>query len=158
MQYRYDLLSSYRRDLSYPALTGLSIDDDPGDGDPAVGDTVGTIGGYVGWDLSSVVDDPNSYSVVLYLDTSDPNLVLPADSATVDVTPRRVSNFPLEAGRKYRWKNTDLSSGSVIQNGEVVCDSLGFVTVEGFVVTTGGNLLTIETGPPTSIVPFERPF
>lgn len=148
MEYRYDLLQSYRRTESYPALTNLSTNDDPGDGDPAVGDTVGTIGAYAAWDRSSIVDTRILYEVTIMLDDTDPHLELPADSASVDVTPRRLQEFAIEEGRRYLWSNTDLAAGTVIQQGTVRGDASGHVTIEGFSVKTTGNRLSLTRAHP----------
>jgi hypothetical protein len=148
MEYRYDLLQSYRRTESYPALTNLSLNDDPGDGDPATGDTVGTVSAYATWDRSSIVDTRRLYEATVMLDRADPWLQPPADSASVDITPRRLQEFAIDEGRRYLWANTDLASGGIVQQGAVWGDASGHVTIEGFAVTTTGNRLSLRTHPP----------
>lgn|GEM_PF-3085920 len=146
MQYRYDQLLNYRLDQSYPALTSLSINDDPGDGDPAVGDTVGTYGAYVTWDPSTIIDTGLLYQVTIMLDDYDPNFILPSDSATVNVTPRRLQQFSIYDGQRYLWTNKELEGGNIIQTGEFFGGSRGQITIEDFVVKTAGNRLTILRG------------
>ncbi|MFN8587851.1 MAG: hypothetical protein U0704_08595 [Candidatus Eisenbacteria bacterium] len=130
--------------MSYPALSNCSADDDPGDGHEQSGDSLGTINGHVEWD-SLLVDKPDGWAVTLRprdLVTSFGPRPAP-DSFTVDVTPRRVQKFVTPPGTVLPWRVLRVVDDAIIQSGSVVADSLGRVTVEGVRVHRGGSLLTI---------------
>ncbi len=130
--------------MSFPALSNCSADDDPGDGDPAHGDSLGTINGHVQWD-SLLTDVPSGWAVTLRprdLTTSFGPRPAP-DSFTVDVTPRRLRAFHVTPGQSVPWRVLRVDDDAIVQSGVVVGDSLGRVTVEGVRVHRGGSLLTI---------------
>ncbi len=52
----------YRRNLSFPAFSNCSIDNNAGNGDGANGDLVGTINGYLDWS-STITDDSSNWTV-----------------------------------------------------------------------------------------------
>ena len=101
------------------------------------------------WDSSTIVDSEPLYEVTIRLDDNNPNVILPADSATVNVTPRRLQRFSIRNGRRYTWTNTDMESGGIIQMGEIQGDSSGLATIEDFIVKTSGNRLTIVRRDPS---------
>jgi hypothetical protein len=115
--YRY--VYRFRTDLSFPALSNGSADSDPGDGDPAAGDSIGTINGFVEWD-PGIVDKPDEWQVRLRLRdlTTLWGVVAAPDSATVDVTPRRLQRFD-PAGAPTRGTSTRTSDAAVVQSGVV---------------------------------------
>ncbi len=81
------------------------------------------------------VDTPDEWSIVLRSQ---------AGAQTVDVTPRRLQQFTVQAGVPYTWENTRLDDGSVIQSGTVIADGDRLITIVGFQVGDGGNRLTIR--------------
>ncbi len=135
-----DRLNRYVRNRSYPAVTHLSIDDDPGQGGdiltpPVVtGEPVGTVNGYVDWEPSSIVDREDEWGVTLHLlDLVD---AFPDTrglmEATVDVTPRRLQNFRVQPGRRYLWKVLDAATKEdLMPEAVATADSYGLVTFEG---------------------------
>jgi hypothetical protein len=141
---RYPTLFRYRTDQSYPAVTFLSIDDDPGNGDPAVGDSIGTIGGYVHWVPETIVDEERFYAVRLGLATFDTTITLPADTATGVVTLRRLQNFKVYQDSLYFYANTDTTTGIVAQSGFMRPDSTGLFTLSGVHLSTNGHRLTFR--------------
>ena len=138
-------LYRFRTDRSFPALSRCSADGDPGDGGAAGGDSVGTINGYVEWD-TSFVDQPARWQVGLH--TRDLTMRWgPApgpDSATADVTPRRLQSFAVHPDSAYAWSVKRVADGAVVQQGTVVGDSLGLVTVPGVKIYRGGSLLRLS--------------
>jgi hypothetical protein len=127
---RYPTLFRYRTDQSYPAVTNLSIDDDPGNGDPADGDSIGTI-----------VDEERLYEVSLGLATFDTTISLPADTATGVVTLRRLRNFAVYPDSLYFYANTDTTTGIIGQSGFMRPDSTGLLTLPGVHLSTNGHRL-----------------
>ncbi|KPA15696.1 secreted protein containing Peptidase S9, prolyl oligopeptidase active site region domain protein [Candidatus Magnetomorum sp. HK-1] len=154
---------------SFPALRNVSIDDKVGaiheptgiaivtDFESSLqlfdGDIEGTINGYydIEWsrklkqfdnvsDVDDMVDLNDLYEVALRLEgISDHN------TATMDITPRRLQNFDVAPGQTYYWENKQLSTGTIVQSGTIIADEYGLITVPGFSIekSTWGNKLII---------------
>jgi len=132
---------------SVPAFTGCSLDDNPGNGDPADGDPEGQLNLYLRWEPDSLVEEQNRYEITVYLVGSAPE-----DECTVNITPRRCRKFRPASGAKLVWTNSrrnrlagGAGAGTEVQAGEVVADKWGLVTVEGVRIGKEGN--RIKTGP-----------
>ncbi|MCP4117896.1 MAG: prolyl oligopeptidase family serine peptidase [Desulfobacteraceae bacterium] len=152
---------------SIPALKNVSMDGDPGiiheptgmtavvSTDPLVftGDIQGTINGYrfLEWSRSlkpfsetdaadDLVDLPARYEMAFRVEPSSPHT-----HAFIDITPRKLQQFAVTAGREYYWENKDLSDDRVIRNGLVTAHGNGLITISGFEVrqTPMGNKLII---------------
>ena len=124
-------------------------------GDPNVADDTGWTGQRAGarnrfcrWDATQAVDTLDQWSMPLRLASSgngaasvagDPTLgdTLPASSATVDVTPRRVQAFRCAPGEVVRWSFAG-------QSGSVTADLDGAVTVPGLTLTAQWETLTLS--------------
>lgn len=157
-RFNLDDLNKYRLNQSYPALSNLSINDNPGEGNDLLppnfqvtGEPTGTINGYVEWDAETVVDTENEYQITLRLNSlvdlfPDTKGI---SSATVDITPRRLKQFRIVPLQTYSYLNRD-SSGQIVQQGTVQADSVGLLTVRQFLVRRGGSKLMI-TRPATSV-------
>lgn len=135
---------NYRIHQALPAFTNLSVNDDPGDGSPNSGDAVGTINGYVAWDVNSIEDTADQHSVTCLLRTSSGLENSPADTATVNWTPRRLQSLPSIPGATYRFLNLQQPIGTAIEDRLVTADANGIITVEGAVITRGGNVFRLE--------------
>jgi hypothetical protein len=153
------VLYRYRTNLSFPALSNASLDDDPGDGTVASGDSVGTINGHLEWD-TAIVDEPGHWQTTLRLrDLSTLWGPVPApDSATVDVTPRRLQAFVVVPDSACTWQVTRLQDGAIVQSGSVVPDGQGLITVAGVKVYHAGSRLDLglPTPPVLGVGPKER--
>jgi pimeloyl-ACP methyl ester carboxylesterase len=153
-------LHRFRTNVSFPALSNCSADGNPGNGSAANGDSVGTINGMIEWD-PPIENQDDRWDVVLHprdLTTQwgpDPA----PDSATVDVTPRRLQKFRVLADSSYGYSVTRMSDGAMIQQGVVVADEDSLVTVPGVKVMRGGSLLRVwaESNPWTAGAPDLRP-
>jgi pimeloyl-ACP methyl ester carboxylesterase len=128
-----------RVDQSQPAFTGCSLDDDPGDGEPADGDPEGQSNRYLYWETEEVVDREDRWAMTLGLAPQAPE-----DRCTVDVTPRRLQQFRLQPEAVVRWTNHDSSSGQMVQEGEATADSSGLVTLPEVIVTKQKNRIEIQ--------------
>jgi len=144
---RFSTLYRYRSDQSYPAISYLSINDDPGNGDPSTADSVGTYGGYVEWLPESIVDENEYYEVSIGLVTTDSAITLPADTATAVVTLRRLQNFEILLDTHYSFENIDTTTGLTIQSSIVKPDSFGLLTVEGVKLSVNGHRFVFEPLP-----------
>ncbi|MHC4718792.1 MAG: hypothetical protein ACYS5V_17655, partial [Planctomycetota bacterium] len=127
------------------AFSNCSLDSDPGigmgDGDPA-----GQINGYLQFDPTGAVDRPGRWEMTLWLQGPDSRGRggAPADSCTVDVTPRRCRLFKANPAQRFIWTNTSVGDRRVVQTGATVADKWGLVTAERVVVSKGRNRLTIQ--------------
>ncbi len=64
---------------------------------------------------------------------------------TVDVTPRNTRAFAPTPGQSWRWRVTQGENGALLQQGTIVADAQGLVTVPGVRVRTGaGSRLILE--------------
>jgi S-formylglutathione hydrolase FrmB len=142
---RRNSMWNLRIDQAVPAFSNLSVDDDPGNGDPDVGDLVGTINGYATWSLATVEDEADHHALVASLRTGPGPDASPAPSATVDWTPRRLQAFPRAPGMHARFSNLQQPAGTLIDDRVVTADGAGVLTVGGAALTTAGNLLSLET-------------
>jgi hypothetical protein len=149
----------FRKDRSFPGLTNCSLNDDV------------RYNLDIEWSCpwndfaGDIVDETDRYEIVLRIRPDDD---LP-DTATVDVTPRRLQAFTVTPGASYAWSNLELPGEDVVQEGLVTADDDGLLLVEGFRVTKAGNRLALEpaagaapeprfTGPPTLEAPRPNPF
>jgi hypothetical protein len=127
-------IRNLRRNQSYPAISYASTNDDPGrasdDGDPR-----GQLNAMFEW--TDTVDSPNEYAVTL----------MPRNgrdiSATADITPRRLQNFRVRPGDRFRYRNLEIPAGKIHQQGKLPADEHGLVTVKKFASRSGGSRLFI---------------
>ena len=155
-------LYRFRSDRSYPAFTNCSLDDDPGTGVFASGDTIGTINGFMEWD-TTLVDLPDMWQATLRMRSlyADGNITLPApDSCLADVTPNRVQRLTFTPGTSVPFSVRRMPDYAVIQSGLAPVDALGRPTAlqvrikkTGVLITFGRQpsfLLDAGTPPPAS--------
>jgi pimeloyl-ACP methyl ester carboxylesterase len=149
-----------RRDQSVPAFTRCSLDDNPGTAtkrdkpfikkegrytrkDIYDGDPYGQINAYLAWETKDVVDRKDRWEMTVYLYESRRRKP-PKDGCTVDITPRRCQRFAAKAGEQFKWTNTSVADGKVIQSGTADADRWGLVTLKGVTVTTGKHRIAIR--------------
>ncbi len=121
-----------------PAFTYCSLDNDPGDGNPKVGESSGYLNAYMLWQPEDSVDTAARWEMTCLLINAAPQA-----TCTVDVTPRRCQAFAPRPTMLCRWVNTDAATGTVIESGTVEVDAYGLVTVPQTTVTKGKNRLAI---------------
>jgi len=136
----WDNLNSFHRlftlNLSYLALTNLSVDNNPGNGDAKDGDPVGFMGRGLTWDVP--LDQASRYEVLIKWTLEAEKLPV-----TVDVMPRRLQAFKLKAGDKITATNI-AADGTEVQRQMLTVDEQGLVLFRGFQVTTAaGNRLVL---------------
>lgn len=144
-------MHGFRVDRSFPALSHCSADGDMGDGSPGSGDNMGTINGHVTWD-TTIVDLPTEWQCVLRSVSLPHRLgVFPApESLFVDITPRRLQQFPVAIGVPYSYSVTDMGTGQIVQTGTVQPDADALLTLPQVRVTPNGARVLI--GHPTTSV------
>ena len=144
----YAYVYRFRANLSFPALSNCSADGDPGDGHAAVGDSIGTINGFVEWD-PALVDEAGHWEVRLTLRdlTTLWGVVSAPESVTVDVTPRRLQRFVVSQRDAVPWAVMRSSDRVRVQSGTVTPDSLGVLTIPAVKVFRSGSVLGLGTPP-----------
>jgi len=137
------ILYRFRLNQSYPAFSRANSNENPGDGHATSGDAVGSINGYLSWD-ENIVDTADRYEITVRLTDLQSTLgaMRAPDSATVDITPRRLQSLTVAAGQVFNFENRD-STGQVVQQGQITADRLGLLTVPQFRVTRNGARLII---------------
>ncbi len=133
--------ATMRWDITLPAFSNCSLDNNPGNGDPADGDPCGQINGYLLWDDADAVDEVGRWEMTLYLVADAPR-----DSCLVDVTPRHCRNFKPKPGDRFQWANTSPADGREIQKGEVSADQWGLVTIPKAAIGKTKSRLSIRSG------------
>lgn len=128
-----------RIDQSQPAFTRCSLDDDPGDGEPASGDSQGQSNQYLFWETSDIVDTPDRWEMTVGLIDRAPQEV-----CTVDITPRRVQQFKPTPGTQVRWTNRSLADSTAAASGTATVDPLGLVTLPAVQVGKGKQRIAIS--------------
>jgi hypothetical protein len=63
---------------------------------------------------------------------------------TVEVTPRRTTRFPRQAGQRASWRNTAIGTGAMVQQGTLAADTNGLFIVPAVSVSPAGNRLRLE--------------
>jgi poly(3-hydroxybutyrate) depolymerase len=149
-----------RRDTAFPAFTGSSWDENPGDGqgnglrlwhedvgyagDPQVPGDTGWNGEAAGmrnralqWDVDGIVDTHERLELPLRVERGPGVEGWPV----VDVTPRRVQRFHCLPGERIRWR-----FGGV--GGTVTAARDGSVTVPGLQLGDGWTVLELEREQP----------
>ncbi len=160
--YKRTQLLNYRRNLSYPAISDLSINNDPGlgndllPGGSVTGESRGAINGFVGWQGSSVIDTPSQYRIKLYLrgGLMDAFASLNgAQTATATITPRRLQNFPRTPNAVYSFENRRASDNVLIASDSLIADANGLVHANNFQISRSGNYLILMSSAPPNEPP-----
>lgn len=148
-RHHVDAMTRYRNDQSFPAFTNADTDPVTPGRQPDVGregresgDPWGTWGGYLDWDVDSIVDTPMEWSVSIFLftDSNFENDVAPMDWMTADVTIRRAQEFRHAPGTTLAW-SIDTDDGGLA--GEVEVDDVGLVTIPQIPITKTARTLTV---------------
>ena len=137
---------SVRRDRAYPVFLHASCDDlppwgrEPGAGtDRYDGDiSPGQVNAYFRW--NAVEDEPGAFAMDLRIVTPDElgsSMFTPPESATADVTLRRLQRFPRAPGTRVRWTFGDAS-------GEAVADDAGLYAIPALRITRAPVRLTLS--------------
>ena len=121
----FHFLLRYGTNISYPAFSNCSFNDNPGNGSPTNGDSIGSINGYLDW-TDNIVDTPELWATTLFVHdllTTQGTLVAP-DSGTTDITLRRLQEFSVPLGETVYWENYKngviVQQGSFIYNGNLI--------------------------------------
>jgi hypothetical protein len=152
-------LYRFRSDRSYPAFTNCSLDNHPGDGGFANGDTIGTINGFLEWN-SQVVDLPDMWQVVVSMRPlkADGGITIPSpDSCLADVTPNRLQRLSFAPGASVPFTVRRLSDLALLQSGLASVDGLGRPTALQLRILKAGVLITFGRQPELTLDAGPRP-
>lgn len=127
-------LHRFALNQSYLAITNLNTDDDPGQGGKDDGDPIGYFGR--GLEHDPPVETLTGYEVTLHWYLDAPQLPV-----TADLTPRRLQQFKVEAGKRYRWT---IETAGKVQSGTAQADANGLLTLTKVPIAAAEAKLTIE--------------
>ena len=144
-----------RRSDTLAAFGNCSLDSNPGIGMDD-GDREGQINGYLRFDAATATDEPDRWEMTVWLYGGDKrgHYAAPAETCTVDVTPRRCRKFRPPPGTKLTWTHTPLPEkpakpgeaakpARAVQSGHAVADEHGLVTVTGLTVSKAPGRVSI---------------
>lgn len=142
-----ECLVDFSTSQAIPAFTNCSFDNDIGVNAESSPES-GQINRYFMWNAESLTDSSCKIVIDLWLINS-----APGDSCSTDITFWRLQNLWVEPGYQYFWESTDVSSGSIIQEGTVTADSDGLITLVGIWVRKGANSRRITLNLDLSSIP-----
>jgi len=122
----------FRRDQLLPAFAHASLDDALG-ASPSEGADSGQLNRFFRWNTETVVDTAARVELSVWLIAA-----APSETASVDLTFRRLQQLSPSPGAQCAWENRD-GSGTLLQQGTITADSEGLVTVPGLSVRKGAN-------------------
>ncbi|HUU27709.1 MAG TPA: alpha/beta hydrolase-fold protein [archaeon] len=121
---------------SFPALSNFSLNDNPGNGEPADGDLTGYINFGLEW--KEIRDEKDQYALTLFFAGGKPRL-----PATVDITLRRVQRFHPAPGEEVVLIDRAPGGREIIRK-TAPADRTGHITFEKFRLTDiQGNRLVV---------------
>lgn len=135
----------YRRDLSFPAFSDCSLNEDYGTGNGAVGPEYGSVNGSLDWENEIYEDSANWASKIFVRNIVKANgsyEVYP-DSCTVTITPRRLQHFNISGPAPVNW--AVIHNHQLIQSGTALPVD-GMVTIPGIKIFRDTSTVLLNTG------------
>ncbi len=126
------------KDQSLPAFSNCSLDTPLGNS-PEEAPEKGQINYYLLWKTNDLIDQPERWEITIYLSSKAPQ-----DSCTVDITPRRLQHFVVKKAQTYHWRNIDLKTQAIIQEGTVLPDEYGLLTLPKVLIKKTANRIQIS--------------
>jgi pimeloyl-ACP methyl ester carboxylesterase len=142
-------LFRYKRNASYPAFANCSLNEDFGDGNGNSGAGYGTINGTLDWD-ASLTDDSLRWEAKLFVKNLLNHLnqtILYPDSATADVTLRRLQQFHPAPGSLITW--TVAHHQEIVQSGTIEYEG-GLITIPAVKIFRDTSLITLLIAVPNT--------
>ncbi len=137
---------NFSSDKPYLAFSDFSLNDNPGNGDPADGDLRGGLNRFPAFLKDTVMETPSFFTAYVYLYEHAPSA-----SATVTITPRKLQSLLHNPGTKYNWQSA--RDGQILQTGTVLADEYGLISIRNFPVEKQPSrlILAIDDGQPIPI-------
>jgi len=133
-----------RRNEAYPVFTHASSDQrSPWLNAPADFDDSGQSNAYFRW--KNQQDTTSSFTMQLWIAhpiVRNPPTAMP-DTATADVTLRRLQKFAVKGGRTYTWQV--FQDGRPVRSGRIKPDATKLLTITGITITTTPLELTLSS-------------
>ena len=114
-----------RRDRPCLRFDDCSLDDDPGSGDRYDGDAIGTINGYLDYDVGTAAATGTGLDFDVFLRASGALDDAPSATGWAEMTPRRASPFSLAPGDLVRYTLT--ARGALVDEHVLIADKYGLV-------------------------------
>ncbi|HYV92810.1 MAG TPA: T9SS type A sorting domain-containing protein [Chitinophagales bacterium] len=131
----------FATNISYPAFSNCSVNQNPGNGTPSNGDPYGAINGYLDWHDDNIVDKACTYAVHVFMKDFYVGGVLDPEqysTCKTDITIRRMQRFLPAAGATIQWSNYDEVTNAKIQNGNFTYGG-GLISIPGLIINKSGN-------------------
>jgi hypothetical protein len=95
----------FQRNVSYPAFANCSLNENYGLGSKLSGEAFGTVNGAMDWS-DNIIDDSEKWQIDFFIHNIQGLTLLKVypDSATVDITPRRLQHFTIPVGARVTWQ------------------------------------------------------
>lgn len=139
-------LFRYKRNASYPAFAHCTLNEDFGNGNGTSGADHGTVNGALDWS-DSITDEEAEWMVKLFVrnlvDNSN-HIIVYADSATADITPRRLQNFHPAPGTVISYTVTHLQQ--TVQSGTFTYNG-GIIVIPGVKIYRDTSALSLSVMP-----------
>ena len=135
-----------RKNEAYPVFTHASTDQtSPWLNAPAKFDESGQINAWFHW--KNETDTPDKFVIQLSIAhpaNIDPTLKMP-DTATADVTLRRLQQFKPQPAKSYAWQET--RDGQTLASGKATPDAAGLLTLPQIALSTTPAELSLQANP-----------
>ncbi|MCY7409024.1 MAG: T9SS type A sorting domain-containing protein, partial [Chitinophagales bacterium] len=142
----------FATNISYPAFSNCSINQNPGNGNKKDGDDYGTYNGYLDFVDDNIADKTCSYLIHVFIKDFYVGGVLDVLqylTCTTDITFRRLQNFQPPIGSTIKWKNFDDVTNLKIQSGSFTYNG-GLITLTDLTVSKTGNRIKLRIANCTS--------
>lgn len=141
-------LFRYHRNVSFPAFSNCSVNNNPGDGHSSNGDTLGTINGFLDWN-DAITDDTDHYQISVFMHDLETYFatVVASDSCYTDVTFRRLQNFDVPIGALIFWKNEHHEQ--IVQQDSFIYTG-GLITLHGLKIFKDTSVINVTYAIATS--------
>lgn len=136
----------FATNISYPAFSDCSINQNPGSGLPNNGDPYGAINGYLDWHDNTISDNACNYTIHVFVkDLYVGGVLDPEQYSTckTDITIRRMQNFQPANGVTIKWTNYDEVTNGKLQNGSFTYNG-GLITIKNLTVNKTGTYLKLS--------------
>lgn len=144
-------LFRFRKDLSFPAFSDCSLNEDWGNGNGNTGENYGSVNGSLDW-VNELVDESSQWQAQVFIHDLPykQGVVVYPDSCTVTITPRRVQRFHPSIGDSIEW--SVLHQEIVIQSGKIKYSG-GLITVPGIKIFKDTSTITLRNSITATTTP-----
>jgi hypothetical protein len=126
-------LTKHRNDQSFP---GFGPGEVPGECFTDPDEDWGTWGGFIDWDVDTIIDASDEWGATVFLVSKSPkpNDIPEFESCRADLSIQRAQAFFPEPGTPLYWTNEVEGTGSILQEGRLVSWDKKAITIPGVTV------------------------